>query len=104
MAHGLMVAEQCIGSELKKQKDCKPLLILISDGRANVSINKNMNPIEEVEMFAGQIRMKQIESIVIDTENGFVRLEKLVKIADKMGAKYMRIEDLKADDIIRAIQ
>ena len=104
LAHGLMVAEQCIGSELKKQKDCKPLLILISDGRANVSINKNMNPIEEVEMFAGQIRMKQIESIVIDTENGFVRLEKLVKIADKMGAKYMRIEDLKADDIIRAIQ
>ena len=101
--HGLMTGFQCIMAELKKHKECKPLLVLISDGRVNVSINKDMNPTEEANQIALQIKQKQIDSLVIDTEKGFVRLGKLQAIADTMGAKYLKIEDLKAESIVSAI-
>ena len=103
MNHGLMTGFQCIMAELKKQKECKPLLVLISDGRVNVSINKDLNPMDEANQIALQIKKKQIDSLIIDTENGFVRLGKLQAIADVMGAKYLKIEDLKSESIVRAI-
>ena len=101
--HGLLAGFQCITSEFKKHKECKPLLVLISDGRVNVSINKDINPMEEANQIALQIKQKQIDSLIIDTEKGFVRLGKLQEIADTMGAKYMKIEDLKAESIVKAI-
>ena len=101
--HGLMTGLQCIMSEFKKHKDCKPLLVLISDGRVNVSINKEMKPMDEATQIANQIKTKQIDSLVIDTEKGYIRLGKLREIADSMGAKYLQIEELKAESIVRAI-
>ncbi len=104
LPHGLMAGLQCIISELKRHKDCKPLLVLISDGRANVSMNKNLKPIEEANQIALQIKQMHIDSVVIDTEKNYIRLGRLQEISDSMDAKYLRIEDLKAASIIRAIQ
>jgi len=103
LSYGLMTGLICVMSELKKQKNCKPLLILISDGRANVSINKKINPIDEAHQIASQIKAKQIAAVVIDTEKGFLRLGKLKEIAAVMNAKYLQIDDLRAEAIIRAV-
>jgi len=102
--HGLMTGLQCVMLELKKHKHCKPLLVLISDGRINVSINKDMKPIDEANQIASQIKSKQINALVIDTEKDFLRLGKLREIADAMGAKYLKIEDLKAETIVKAVR
>ncbi|MDR1155417.1 MAG: VWA domain-containing protein [Bacteroidales bacterium] len=101
--HGLLTGFRCIMSELKKHKDCKPLLVLISDGRMNVSIHKDMKPLDEATRIALQIKSKQIDSLVIDTEKSYIRLGKLREIADVMGARYLKIEDLKAGSIINAL-
>jgi magnesium chelatase subunit D len=104
LSHGLMAGLQCITSELKRHKDCKPLLVLISDGRANVSMNKNLNPIEEANQIALQIKQMNIDSVVIDTEKSYIRLGRLQEISGFMNAKYLRIEDLRAESIISAVQ
>lgn len=104
LSHGLMTGLQCITSELKRHKDCKPLLVLISDGRANVSMNKNLNPIEEANQIALQIKQMNIDSVVIDTEKSYIRLGRLQEISGFMNAKYLRIEDLRAESIISAVQ
>lgn len=104
LSHGLMTGLHCITSELKRHKDCKPLLVLISDGRANVSMNKNLNPIEEANQIALQIKQMNIDSVVIDTEKSYIRLGRLQEISGFMNAKYLRIEDLKAESIISAVQ
>lgn len=102
--HGLLAGFHCIMAEFKKHKECKPLLVLISDGRVNVSINKDLNPMLEASQIALQIKNKQIDSLIIDTEKGYMKLGKLREIADTMGAKYMKIEDLKAESIVKAIR
>jgi magnesium chelatase subunit D len=102
--HGMLAGFQCIMSEFKKHKDCKPLLVLISDGRINVSINKDIKPMDEANQIANQIKQKQIDSLVIDTEKGYLRLGKLQEIAETMGAKYLKIDELKAEKIISAVR
>ena len=102
--HGLMRGLQCIASELKKHKDCKPLLVVISDGRINMSINKDIKPLDEALQIASQIKAKEINTLVIDTEKSFISLGKLREIASATGAKYMKIDDLKAENIIGAIK
>lgn len=104
LSHGLMAGLQCIISELKRHKDCKPLLVLISDGRANVSMNENLNPIEEAKQIALQIKQMNIDSVVIDTEKSYIRLGRLQEISGSMNAKYLKIEDLRAESIISAVQ
>ena len=104
LSHGLMAGLQCIISELKRHKDCKPLLVLISDGRANVSMNENLNPIEEANQIALQIKQMNIDSVVIDTEKSYIRLGRLQEISGSMNAKYLKIEDLRAESIINAVQ
>jgi len=104
LSHGLMAGLQCITSELKRHKDCKPLLVLISDGRANVSMNENLNPIEEANQIALQIKQMNIDSVVIDTEKSYIRLGRLQEISGSMNAKYLKIEDLRAESIISAVQ
>jgi magnesium chelatase subunit D len=103
LPHGLLAGFQCVISELKRHKDCKPLLVLISDGRANVSMNKESNPFDETTQIARQIKQAQIDSLVIDTEKGFIRLGKLEEIANTLGAKYLKLEELKAGNIVQAI-
>jgi magnesium chelatase subunit D len=104
LSHGIMAGIECILSELKKQKDCKPLMVLISDGRANVSIDKEKNPIEEALQISSRIKNMKTDTIVIDTEKGFLKLGKLRDIADSMGAKYLHLEELRADKIIDALE
>jgi magnesium chelatase subunit D len=58
----------------------------------------------EASQIALQIKNKQIDSLIIDTEKGHIKLGKLHEIADTMGAKYMKIEDLKAESIVKAIR
>ncbi len=104
LCHGLLTGYQCITSELKKHKECKPLLVVISDGRVNVGIDKNIKPVEEANRLAMQIRSSRIESLVIDTESGYIRLGKMKEIADTMGSRYLSIQDLRADKIIEAVR
>ena len=101
--HGLMHGLQCVVSELKKHKDCKPLLVVISDGRINMSINKDIKPLEEAFQIASQIKAKEINSLVIDTEKSYISLGKLREIASAMGANYLKMDDLKAETIINQI-
>ena len=77
---------------------------VISDGRVNVGIDKNIKPVEEANRLAMQIRSSRIESLVIDTESGYIRLGKMKEIADTMGSRYLSIQDLRADKIIEAVR
>lgn len=99
MAEGLTKAWEVLSKELNKHKGIQALLVLISDGRANVSMAKEKNVFEELKQIAEQIRSAGIRSIVMDTEGGFVRFEKMRELSEALGARYFRIDDLKAENI-----
>ncbi len=104
LSKGLYIGLQCLTKELKKQKSIKPLMILVSDGKANVSMNNGTNPFAEAKQVAAGIKEAGISSIIINTETGLLRLGKLEELSGILEAKYLELEDLKADSVVSAVK
>jgi len=102
LAHGLKLGLETIRNYLTRDKEAVPLLVLISDGRANISIY-NGDPVEDAKMVAEEIRLAGINSIVIDAEQDFVSLGLLQQICNRMGGKYLRLEELNASAVASAV-
>lgn len=66
LSKGLLTAYELIQKERRRERDLIPVLILISDGCANVSMG-DMRPGEEAALVGEMIRAKKIRSIVLGT-------------------------------------
>ncbi|NLL95206.1 MAG: magnesium chelatase subunit D family protein [Thermoplasmatales archaeon] len=98
IAAGLKAAGELIRRETSKDRSVKPLLIVMSDGRANVSATGG-DPMEEAWAAAEEIGEMKIKSLVLDSETGFLSLGFAKGLADRLGAEYMRLEDLTAETV-----
>lgn len=96
---GLYKALELVKMKLKKNREALPIIFLISDGRANSGKIFSENPIEDAKTVAELIHVEGINSVVIDTEDGFIKLGIPKEIAMILGAKYYRLEEIKADKI-----
>ncbi|MDI6890152.1 MAG: putative cobaltochelatase [Thermodesulfovibrionales bacterium] len=104
LSKGLLKGYETLKNELNKNKKIKPLLVIISDGKANVSINKNVNPFNEARQIAEDIKHSGIKSIVIDTETGFLRLGRLQELSEAIGGRYYLLEDIRAETITNLVR
>jgi len=103
LPHGLMKGYEVIQSELRRDPDTYPFFILISDGRANVCLH-GKSALEETLGIASQIKAEGIHSTVIDTEVGAVRFGFARQISDALGARHLKLEDLRSDSIVDAVR
>jgi magnesium chelatase subunit D len=103
LSHGLMKGYETIQAELRRDPDTCPFVVLISDGRANVSMNGEP-PLQETETIASMFRNECIQSAVIDTESSIIKFGLAREISSALGARYLALEDLKADSIIEAVR
>lgn len=77
------------------------VLILLTDGRANVPLGTG-DPWQEALDMASQIKTR---ALVIDTENSTERLGRPLKLAEALGAEYVRLESSELnDDVWFALQ
>ena len=70
-----------------------PLLVLVTDGRANAGQPAHLRHA------AAALAKKQIATLVLDSEQGFVRLGKARELAGWLEAKYLLLDELRADAI-----
>lgn len=105
LVHGLSLGHELLARQLRRDPTCLPLLVVISDGRANVSAAGG-KPLEEVRLAARAIAGDaRIRSLVVDVERaGLVRFGLARDLAQELGAQYRRIEDLKARDLVDAVR
>jgi magnesium chelatase subunit D len=100
LAAGLEKGLNLLLNEKQKDEGAIPVLLLISDGRANVSSGSENKEIEkELLALAEQARAKGIYVIVIDTEvvsKSFIQMQLgyCREIASYSGGKYYPIADL----------
>gem|GEM_PF-6492788 len=86
-----------------KNANTSPLMVLISDGRANVSIS-GRNPIEETKELATSIVDDKIGTVLIDTTDGLLDLGIARELADVFRARYFKLDDMNADTITSSIR
>jgi len=103
LSAGLAAGIAVIKKEKLKNNRIKPVMVIISDGRGNVSI-RNGNPFDEAKELCADARELGVLSVVIDTETGLIRLGRLAELADVLGGKYYSMNDIRSDrihDIVR---
>ena len=102
LAEGLREARTMVKTARMKDKDTLPVIVLISDGRATWS-QAGSNPFADAVIEAKAIAGEKIHSVVIDTEQDFIRLNLARKIAEAMEADVFNIEDLHAEGLVAAV-
>jgi magnesium chelatase subunit D len=103
LAQGLVKGYEVLNKEKEFNKNIIPLLILLSDGKANVSMGSG-NPVEEAKQIASVIKASGIKSLVIDSEQSFIGLGFAREISNELGAKYLKLDELRAQDIVDGIR
>ena len=99
LSAGLEMGLNLLMTEKQKDEEAIPILLLISDGRANVPSGENKEIEKELVALAEQARAKGIYVIVIDTEvvsKSFIQMQLgyCREIAASSGGKYYPIADL----------
>lgn len=103
LAEALQKAYTIVKKEMKKDKKTLPVVIFLSDGKANFSLY-NREPIKESLDLAEKIKREGMKCIVIDTEEGFIKLEMARTLSEKMGAAYYKLDNIRSDDLIQLIK
>ena len=103
LAHGLKLGLDTINEYMWRDKHALPLLILVSDGKTNVSF-KGGDPIEEAKRIAREIKAANIKSIAVDTEQGFITFRLVEQICTELKGTYLRLEELKSAPIVSAVK
>ena len=105
LSAGLAKGYEQLQVQLRRDPNLRPLGVLITDGKSNVSLGKG-NPMEESLRIAAYLgRDARVHWIVVDTEEpGIVRFELARRVAGVLGGEYYRIDDLQATDLIRVLK
>lgn len=106
LSAGLIKAYEVVRSVLLKDPTARPIVIIITDGKANVAVGKSRKPVEEAMLIARRFALdERIYPVVVDTEKrGIVQFGLARRLADVMEAPYFRIEDLRAENLVRIIK
>ncbi|HXN78469.1 MAG TPA: magnesium chelatase subunit D family protein [Candidatus Dormibacteraeota bacterium] len=120
LTHGLMTALKLIKTERLRDPRVYPLLVLISDGRGNISLFGE-EPLLEAQRMAGQIKQDGIRAMVIDSTRDFgsqpgypkSRVTSLYgayafnvcgDLAERLGGRYYGLFDLSQRSIVDSVQ
>lgn len=103
-AEGLWKTWQLIRSDRLKHRGSHPLIIIVSDGEANVPLSAGQPVWAELLELAAGIRRDHIPSVVIDIVADPVKQTTLPELAQRLGASYARVRHLRAAAILQLVQ
>ncbi|MFA5018276.1 MAG: putative cobaltochelatase [Methylobacter sp.] len=81
-----------------------PLLVLLSDGKANVALNDGNDPWQESLRFAELLAERSVPALVLDTETGYLRLGRARQLAQALGAECLTLEELSAENLALTVR
>jgi magnesium chelatase subunit D len=123
LTHGLVAGLKIIRTERLRDPTVYPLMVLISDGRGNISLFGE-EPIVEAQRVAAQIKTEHIRSLVIDSARDYTQHSQLPRIggrgaqplfggyafnacldlAGRLGGRYFGLYDLSQGAILQSVQ
>jgi magnesium chelatase subunit D len=101
LADGLSLAYEVIMGLKMRDAHTIPTIVLVSDGRA--SGLHGSNAFAEAIKAAERIGNQSINTIVIDTENDFIRFRQCEKLNEKLHGILVNMEDLRSTGIVQVV-
>ncbi len=101
LPHALQLAQETLG---RATGMLPPLVVLLTDGRANVPVQAGGDPWRETLALAAQLAERRVPALVIDTENGYLRLGRAAQLAQALGAECLALDQLNGDKLALTIR
>ncbi|WP_446226502.1 magnesium chelatase subunit D family protein [Nocardia sp. IBHARD005] len=101
LAAGLLKAREVIAREHVRDPRRRPMLVLLTDGRAT----GGTDPLPRARTAARLLAAEGHTAMVIDCERGMIRLGLAAELAHDLRARYLRLTELTGDtvaDVVRA--
>ncbi|HTJ74629.1 MAG TPA: AAA family ATPase [Acidimicrobiales bacterium] len=76
----------------------RPLVVLVSDGRATAAAD-GQDPLVAAKEAAAEVRRRRVPAVVVDAEDGHTRLGLAAELAEVMGARYLTLAQLSAPNL-----
>ncbi|EIW19092.1 protoporphyrin IX magnesium-chelatase [Pelosinus fermentans] len=103
LAEGLYTALGMLSTMCRLEKGIEPVMVLVTDGRANAGGRAGQDAVSEALQAARLIGETGVNSLVIDTEQDFIKLGIAFTIAHALGGSYYKLDDLSAENIIHIV-
>ncbi|MGE2814596.1 magnesium chelatase subunit D family protein [Mycobacterium heidelbergense] len=100
LAEGLQAARELIVRERARDRARRPLVVVLTDGRANAG----PDPLGRSRTAAARLVAEGAAAVVVDCETSHVRLGLAGQLAGRLGAPVVRLEQLHADHLARAVR
>ncbi|GAA3461853.1 putative cobaltochelatase [Saccharothrix longispora] len=103
LADGLLRARRVLEVERVRDPRRRPLLVLLTDGRATAS-GTGGDPVRDALRAAALLASDGVASVVVDCESGHVRLGLAARVAGALEAACLRLEELSADQVAGVVR
>ena len=100
LAEGLLAARELIVRERARDRTRRALVVVLTDGRAT----GGPDPLGRTRIAAARLAAEGAAAVVVDCETSYVRLGLAGQLARRLGAPAVRLEQLHADHLTRAVR
>ena len=104
LAHGLELARRVVERERARDAELRPIVILLTDGVANVGLVAGSDPITDALRSASAIARERVPALVVDADRRHNRSSSLVELARQMAAAHVRLDALAAGQLTSLIR
>jgi magnesium chelatase subunit D len=105
LAAGLLRAHEVLRAERLRDPMRRPLLVLVTDGRATGGVpGRSVTPVAAARRAACLLAAAGVASVVVDCESGPVRLGLAAGIARALRGQVLRLEDLAAGPLAYSVR
>jgi magnesium chelatase subunit D len=98
LAHALLRAENLLARERRRGSAWLPILVLVTDGRANRGLSQ-ADPLQESLSLCTRLAGSGLQAVVVDTEVGAVRLGLARQFAAALAGSYVTLEQLMREQL-----
>jgi magnesium chelatase subunit D len=104
LADGLLRARRLLHTERLRDPRRRPLLVVLTDGRATVAARPGGDPVRDACRAAALLAADGIATVVVDCEAGPVRLGLAARVAAAAGAPLVALAELSADRVAGVVR
>ena len=105
LSAGLMKGYEIIRNYLIREPTGRPIVIILTDGKTNVSFSEAKPVDEMIHLATGLAQEERAKYIVVDTEeDGLITFGLARQLAASLEGEYFKTKDLQAEELVNIIR
>jgi magnesium chelatase subunit D len=104
LAEGLLEAARVLERERRRDPRLRPLLIVVTDGRATSGETGASGAVERSQQAAEHVAGLGVTTVVVDSESGPLRLGLAVKLAERLRGEHLPVAEVSAEALTSTVR